>query len=72
MTPTQIIVRHRKNYLMHVTAVTFSSAVVPLCLIWLSALAMALPPLLHWGHYIPEVSGIRLGRLYLTLLYVFL
>jgi hypothetical protein len=54
-----IIVRHQKNFLMHVTTVTFSSAVVPLLIIWILALAIAVPPLFHWGNYIPEVSGIR-------------
>ena len=54
-----IIVCHRKNYLMHVTSVSVSSAATPLFIIWISALAMAIPPLMHWGHYIPEVSGLR-------------
>jgi hypothetical protein len=52
---------------MHVTSVTVSSAFLPLGLIWTAAMAMALPPLLHWGHYIPEVSGIRCWKNYIFL-----
>ncbi len=27
--------------------------------IWIAVLAMTVPPLLGWGKYIPETSGIR-------------
>ena len=35
-------------------------------LTWISALALALPPLLGWSYYAPESNGIRLVVAYLS------
>ena len=37
---------------------SFAAAAKIVCLIWLYALALSLPPVFGWGRYLPEISGL--------------
>ena len=37
---------------------SFYSATKIICIIWLYSSALSLPPLLGWGRYVPELSGL--------------